>query len=285
MKKFFTFFALLSVLVPSFSFAATDYNASPFKNAYKSDDACWRGVVHIVAVAPYLAHEQGVNQVQIKYAQETGQTYSDGVPKVVEKADVIQGANLYHYWVAAVQPKKDASADCTKSLPLNDNSNSGAGTTVTDNSSGGAIDTTDLNNGTANATSANNANTDYNPGPSGLVSDCNRGALVQKNVNGMVIEDFANPCNFNNITDTINKVINFLLFVIATPMVAIGLCYAGFLYLTSGGSSESVNQAKSIIKNMIMGYIVALIAWVLIKTIMVSLGVGDAASLFLDIKK
>lgn len=274
---------MFSVMIPSLSLAATDYNASPFKNAYNSDDACWRGVVHIVAVASYLAHEQSVNQIQIKYAQETGQSYSDGVPKIVEKADVVQGANLYHYWVAAVQPKKDSGADCTKSLPLNDNSNSGAGTTVTDpGQNGGGIDTTDLNNGNASATSANNSTTNYNPGPSGLVSDCNRGELVQKTVNGAITEDFATPCTFNNITDTINKVINFLLFVIATPMVAIGLCYAGFLYLTSGGSSENVGQAKGIIKNLIMGYIVALIAWILIKTIMVSLGVGSAASLFLD---
>lgn len=270
MKKILSVFVLVLIAFPYFSFAVTDYNVSPLSKIYKSDDACWRGVVHIVAVSPSIAHDGAFKKLQELYSREAAAIPKDDTePKVIERMDVNQSLNLYHYWMSGVQPKPGASVDCTASLPVNDNSEYVNGENVTnpatpDSSSDPSVSAGDSLN--------------YKPGPSGLVSDCNRGALKSDGT-------FENPCTFNNITDTVNKVINFLLFVIATPMAAIGLCYAGFLYLTSGGSSENVGTAKSIMKNLIMGYIVALIAWVLIKTIMVSLGVGTAAKLFLNITK
>ncbi|MCX6756407.1 MAG: pilin [Candidatus Nomurabacteria bacterium] len=89
-------------------------------------------------------------------------------------------------------------------------------------------------------------------------------------------------CNFDSLMATINNIINFLLFIVATPLFAIGFCYAGVLYMFSGGSSENVGTAKSIIKNLFIGYLLALLAWVIVKTIMVSLGFSDLG-LFLNL--
>jgi hypothetical protein len=36
-----------------------------------SDDACWRGVVHITSVASYLAHQASIGELQRKYGSET----------------------------------------------------------------------------------------------------------------------------------------------------------------------------------------------------------------------
>lgn len=79
-------------------------------------------------------------------------------------------------------------------------------------------------------------------------------------------------CTFDDFMTLINNVINFVLFVLATPLVAIIVAYAGWLYLSSGGSSENVSKAKKILKNAIIGYIIALAAWLIIKTILVTLG-------------
>lgn len=106
----------------------------------------------------------------------------------------------------------------------------------------------------------------------GLVPDC--GIITNVDKDGKATEEkvISNPCDFADLMDLVNNVINFLLFVIATPLVAIILCYAGFLLLTSGGSSEKMTKVKSIFKNVIIGYIVALLAWLLIKTILVTVG-------------
>jgi uncharacterized membrane protein len=91
-----------------------------------------------------------------------------------------------------------------------------------------------------------------------------------------------NPCDFDDLMDLINNLINFLLFVIATPLVAIILCYVGFKLLTSGGNSEGMTKAKTILKNVIFGYIIALIAWLLIKTILTTVGIDPKDAFLIE---
>jgi len=117
----------------------------------------------------------------------------------------------------------------------------------------------------------------------GIVPSCNTGPLVLKldsknepirDSKGQLTNEkgFKNPCDFDDVMFLINNIIEFLLFYLATPLAAIALCYAGFLLLFSGGSSEKVTKAKKIIKNVIIGYILALAGWLIVKTILVTLG-------------
>lgn len=128
----------------------------------------------------------------------------------------------------------------------------------------------------------------------GLVPDCNKGELKEfevKDANGEVIRD-ANgvaitewrlgetKCGFNelimNSNSLANNAIDFLLFYIATPIAALIFCYAGFKLLTSGGSEEAKTGVKKMLLTMVKGYIIALIAWLVIHTLVTSLGfVGD----------
>jgi len=80
------------------------------------------------------------------------------------------------------------------------------------------------------------------------------------------------PCGFNELMKLINNVITFLLFTIATPLAALVIVYAGWLYLSAGGSAENATKAKKILMNVVIGYIIALAAWLIVKTILVSLG-------------
>lgn len=98
----------------------------------------------------------------------------------------------------------------------------------------------------------------------GLVPVCN---TITNNQGG-----FDDPCDFNMLMAIINTVINFLLITLATPLFALILIYVGWLYLSAGGSSENVTKAKKILKNALIGYVIALAAWLIVKTILTTLG-------------
>lgn len=81
-------------------------------------------------------------------------------------------------------------------------------------------------------------------------------------------QEIKNPCNFDSAMQLTNNVIDFLLKYLATPLAAIALCYAGAILIFSGGSGEKKTKAKRIILNVIIGYIIALAAWLIIHTIL-----------------
>lgn len=121
----------------------------------------------------------------------------------------------------------------------------------------------------------------------GIVPDCGKGELVAgdvslKNSKGEALKDdagniiynknFKNPCDFTDAMELIKNIIGFLLFYIATPIAGLVICFAGFQLLTSGGSSEKKTKAKHVIMNMILGYCIALGAWLIVNTIFNTLG-------------
>jgi hypothetical protein len=89
------------------------------------------------------------------------------------------------------------------------------------------------------------------------------------------------PCDFDMLIVLINRVVDFLLFVIAFPVVAVVVAWAGVKLLISGGSSGAKEQAKSMMGHVVVGLIVALLAWGIIKLILTTLGYqGPLLSIF-----
>lgn len=113
----------------------------------------------------------------------------------------------------------------------------------------------------------------------GLVPDCN--TILEVNKDGKYTGVYKDACDFDALMKLINTVINFLLFVIATPLFALILVYVGWLYISSMGSPENITKSKTILKNAFLGYVIALAAWLIVKTILVSLGF-EAGTKFLD---
>ena len=103
----------------------------------------------------------------------------------------------------------------------------------------------------------------------GIIPDCNKGSIDTNPTTG---GHYVNQCDFNSLLALINSVINFLLFTLATPLVALIVCYAGFILLFSGGSQEKRTQAKHILTNVVVGYMIGLAAWLVIKAILTTLG-------------
>jgi len=100
-----------------------------------------------------------------------------------------------------------------------------------------------------------------------LTVDCNVGDTVNGSKTGL-----GTACDFNALMGLVNKIIDFLLFIIATPLAALAIAYAGWLMISSGGSSEKVTKAKNIMFNLVIGYIIALAAWLIVHTILIQLG-------------
>lgn len=79
-------------------------------------------------------------------------------------------------------------------------------------------------------------------------------------------------CGFNDFMELVNRVISFILITLATPLFALIIVYTGWLYFSAGGNSDNVNRAKKIFKNAFIGYVIALAAWLIVKTILAALG-------------
>lgn len=107
----------------------------------------------------------------------------------------------------------------------------------------------------------------------GLVPECSRTGDKINTVTG----NYSHPCDFNVLIGLINRLISFILVDLALPLFALILIYVAWLFLSAGGSSENVTKAKKIFFNVIIGYIIALAAWLIVKTILSAMGfTGDS---------
>ncbi|MEK7503198.1 MAG: pilin, partial [Patescibacteria group bacterium] len=78
-------------------------------------------------------------------------------------------------------------------------------------------------------------------------------------------------CTICDIWALADKVIKFLLFKLATPILIIVLIAGGFIYLTSGGNPKKTETAKGLITSAIFGIVIAFAAWLIVDTILKTL--------------
>ncbi len=127
----------------------------------------------------------------------------------------------------------------------------------------------------AKVTSASNNPSVSNTPFSGIVPTCNVGTVDPKT------GKFPVPCDFNFFMKLLNSIIKFLLFTIATPLIALIIMYTGYLYLTAGGNTGQVEKVKHVLFSAVIGYVVALAAWLIVNTILSSFGVDSSVTTFL----
>ena len=75
-------------------------------------------------------------------------------------------------------------------------------------------------------------------------------------------------CNFCHLLTLAENVINFGLYYIAVPLVVIFTIYGGFIILTAGDKPGKVSDGRKIITSAVIGLLIALLAWLLIDTIL-----------------
>ena len=75
-------------------------------------------------------------------------------------------------------------------------------------------------------------------------------------------------CTFNDFLKLVNNLINYVFIVFAVPVAAIMFAYAGFLMVTSAGSKESREKAKSIFTNVALGLFFIGASWLIVHIIL-----------------
>lgn len=74
-------------------------------------------------------------------------------------------------------------------------------------------------------------------------------------------------CDFNAFLETANKLIEMIIYLAASG-AALLFAYAGFLYITAQGETGKISAAHAIFKNVAVGFIVILLAWLFVKLIL-----------------
>lgn len=83
------------------------------------------------------------------------------------------------------------------------------------------------------------------------------------------------PCQFNHILELISNVINFV-FIMIVPIAAVLFMWWGFRYMISSDDAQLRQSLKTYFKNLIIGIIIVMAAWLVIATLLRALGVSDA---------
>lgn len=96
--------------------------------------------------------------------------------------------------------------------------------------------------------------------------------------NGLVPCDnsASNPCGFTQLMTLVNSIINFILYGMVIPIAAILFAYAGFELVISGGSTEKRGIAKKVFANVVVGLVIAMACWLIVKLVLGILGYNGA---------
>ncbi len=78
-----------------------------------------------------------------------------------------------------------------------------------------------------------------------------------------------NPCDFNALMATFKHILNFVLIDLASIIFIVGILRAGWIYLNSGGDPSAHKKASGIFFHMVIGYILVLASWLIIKTFII----------------
>lgn len=87
-------------------------------------------------------------------------------------------------------------------------------------------------------------------------------------------------CTVCDLFTTANRIINFILFSLLTPLGAAMMMYGGAVLLTSGGSQQKKEQGKTILTNTVIGIFIAFAAWAIINTVLGTIANKDKVHLF-----
>ena len=90
-----------------------------------------------------------------------------------------------------------------------------------------------------------------------------------------------NPCDFEDLVALAQILIEWLIYI-SVSVAAIMFTYAGYLYVTAAGSEEQVKKAHEIFRNVFIGFILVLAAWLIVYTISIAVVADPEKTILLD---
>ncbi len=85
-----------------------------------------------------------------------------------------------------------------------------------------------------------------------------------------LLPDCGADCSWVHLVQLASNILNFLVYL-SIIAAAIMFAYAGFLYMSDGGSMDKVKKAHGIFTAVVVGIIIVLVAWLSVDTLMKSL--------------
>jgi len=101
-------------------------------------------------------------------------------------------------------------------------------------------------------------------GPIGGIVPCGD----QKDANGII----TNPCNLCHLYTGAKNIVDFMLFDLILPLAVVALLIGGIFLLASQGNPQMMETGKKAITNTVIGVIIAFGSWLIIATIVNTLG-------------
>ncbi len=77
-----------------------------------------------------------------------------------------------------------------------------------------------------------------------------------------------NVCTYNDFKTTLDRVVQFSILYIAIPAAAIVMIIGGIFMIFDGGSESRFKQGKKMIQGVVIGLLITLGAWIIVKTIL-----------------
>ena len=102
------------------------------------------------------------------------------------------------------------------------------------------------------------------------------GGLVNCGKDGPLDSNDKQDCGFEDFMALVSAIIDILLFIVAPAIAVCVILYAGILMLTSAGNTENATKAKGLILKAVVGLVLAMCAWLIVKFVMVTLGYNEA---------
>ena len=76
----------------------------------------------------------------------------------------------------------------------------------------------------------------------------------------------SDECNFDQLLALIQRVMNYII-VMSVPIASIVFAWAGFKYLTAAGNMSQIETAHTMFRKVLVGFIMVLSAWLIVKGI------------------
>ncbi len=116
------------------------------------------------------------------------------------------------------------------------------------------------------------------PDPSCFAKDSN--TETKEEASGLV--PCTDYCGFDDVFILINKLLEFFMKTLLIPIFMITIMYAGFKYITAEGNPAKTAKLKTTFGNLILGMILILCAWLIVRTVLYMLGYTEGLLFFIN---
>lgn len=91
-----------------------------------------------------------------------------------------------------------------------------------------------------------------------------------------------NKCDLASVFTLLNTFISFLIKVILFPVSILMFVYAGYQYITAQGNPAKTANVKKLVKHLVLGIIIILTAWVVVRSGLSLIGYDDSLYFFTE---